>query len=124
MHSKALKRDKKVSKLEQTTTNAVLWVRRKGFEPISRFSINNKTITAAIAFGVLALTFGALSGGIIISGDSSIDDTNYTNVELEMPAGTPESETLKYLTFIEEAAIKTGKEFQDKSLTGSPSSSI
>ncbi|MDE5423541.1 efflux RND transporter permease subunit [Ancylomarina sp. DW003] len=120
MHSKALKRDKKVSKLEQTTTNAVLWVRRKGFEPISRFSINNKTITAAIAFGVLALTFGALTGGIIISGDSSIDDTNYTNVELEMPAGTPESETLKYLTFIEEAAIKTGKEFQDKSLTGEP----
>ena len=120
IHSKALKSDKKVSKFESYTTNAVLWIRRVSFEPLSRFCINNKMLTIAITLGVMAVTLGAYQGGIIISGDSSIDDTNYTNIELEMPAGTPESETLKYLAIIEKAAILTGEEFQDQSLTGEP----
>jgi len=120
IHSKALKSDKKPSKFENYTTNAVLWIRRVSFEPLSRFCINNKMVTVAVSFGFMAITIGAYIGGIIISGDSSIDDTNYTNVELEMPAGTPESETLKYLADIEKAAILTGEEFQDKSFTGEP----
>lgn len=120
IHSKALKRDKKVSNLESITSNAVIWIRKVSYEPLVRFCIHNKMITIAIVFGLFAITIGAMKGGIIISGDSSIDNTNYTNVELEMPAGTPENVTLKYLDVLEKAAIKTGKEFQDRSLTGEP----
>ncbi len=120
IHSKAMKRDKKVSKFESITTNTVLWIRKKTYEPLIRFCIGNKTITVAIVFGMFAVTLGALTGGIIISGDSSIDNTNYTNVELEMPAGTPENVTLHYLDVLEKAAIKTGEEFNARSLTGEP----
>jgi len=120
IHSKAMKRDKKVSKFESATTNTVLWVRKKTYEPLIRFCIGNKTITVAIVFGMFSVTLGALTGGIIISGDSSIDNTNYTNVELEMPAGTPENVTLHYLDVLEKAAIKTGEEFNNRSLTGEP----
>lgn len=120
VHSKALRADKKESKIEKISLKAVTYLRRWTYEPLIRFCLNNKLVTVGFAIGLFAMTIGGLRGGIIRTGDSSVDNKDYIDVELEMPAGTPESETLSYMLRIEDAAIEVGKEWQDKSYTGEP----
>jgi multidrug efflux pump subunit AcrB len=120
VHSKALRADKKESKIEKISSKAVTYLRRWTYEPLIRFCLNNKLVTIGFSIGLFAMTVGALKGGIIRTGDSSVDNKDYVDVELEMPAGTPENETLRYMQRIENAAIEAGKEFQNKSLTGEP----
>ncbi|MFA8435905.1 MAG: efflux RND transporter permease subunit [Marinifilaceae bacterium] len=120
IHSKALKADKKESKLEQLSAKGIVWIRGITYEPLLRFCMNNKLVTVAMAVGLFAITIGAYKGGIIISGDNTSDDNDYTNVEVDLPAGTPEGETLAILEKIEEAVQVTAKEFESKSLNGEP----
>ncbi|PKQ60268.1 hypothetical protein BZG02_19920 [Labilibaculum filiforme] len=120
VHSKALRADKKESKIEKISTKAVSYLRKWTYEPLIRFCLNNKLVTVGLSIGLLAMTVGGLRGGIIRTGDSSVDNNDYIDVELEMPAGTPENETLRYMQRIEDAAFEVGKEFQSKSITGDP----
>ncbi len=120
VHSKALRADKKESKIEKISMKAVVYLRRWTFEPLIRFCLHNKLVTVGFAVGLFAMTIGGLSGGIIRTGDSSVSNNDYIDVELEMPAGTPENETLSYMQMIEDAALEVGEQFQDKSLNGDP----
>lgn len=120
VHSKALKADKKESKIEKISMKAVVYLRRWTFEPLIRFCLHNKLVTVGFALGLFVITIGGLTGGIIRTGDSSVSNNDYIDVELEMPAGTPENETLSYMQMIENAAIEVGEQFQDKSLNGDP----
>ncbi|MRT94252.1 efflux RND transporter permease subunit [Ancylomarina sp. 16SWW S1-10-2] len=120
VHSKALRADKKESKIERMSLKAVTYLRRWTYEPLIRFALDNKLVTIGFSIGLFAITVGALRGGIIRTGDSSVADNDYIDVELEMPAGTPENETLSYMERIENAAIEVGKDLQDKSINGDP----
>nr|WP_320119613.1 efflux RND transporter permease subunit [uncultured Marinifilum sp.] len=120
VHSKALRADKEESKIEKISAAAVAYLRKWTFEPLIRFCLNNKLITVGMTIGLFAITVGGLRGGIIRTGDSSVDNNDYIDVELEMPAGTPESETLMYMQRIEDAAFEVGEELIDKSFNGDP----
>jgi len=120
VHSKALRADKKESKIEKISATAILNLRKWTFEPLLTFCLNNKLITIGFTIGLFFITIGALEGGIIKTGDSSVDNNDYVNVELEMPAGTPENETMFFMNKIETAAVELGKELKNKSLTGDP----
>jgi len=120
VHSKALKRDKKESKFEKLSTTAILKLRKWTYEPLLRFCLNNKLVTIGFILGLFFITIGGLIGGIIRTGDSSVDNNDYIDVNLEMPAGTPENATMFYLNKIEDAAEDLGKELQKRSLNGEP----
>ena len=118
VHSKALKADKKVSKIERISSTAILKLRKWTFEPLLHFCLNNKLATVGLAIGLFLMTIGALNGGIIHTGGTPPDDNNYVNVDLNMPAGTPENQTFFYLEKIEDKAFELAKEWQSKSLNG------
>ncbi|MCY1634133.1 efflux RND transporter permease subunit [Marinifilum sp. D737] len=120
VHSKALKRDKKESKIEKISTSAIRKLRKYTFEPLLNFSLENKLVTIGLTIGLFFVTIGGLLGGIIRTGDSSVDNTNYATVKLDMPAGTPESETMYYISKIEDLAIQLGEKWKEKSETGDP----
>lgn len=110
-HSKALKVAKHTKKktIEQKINNSILRFRDKYFSKFLDFLLRNKAITIAVMFSLLIITAGAYMGGIIKSGDSSLQSADYIDVNLQMPAGTPEAVTFKFLERIEEG-VKAVKE--------------
>jgi len=116
-HSKALRRKETETgkkSLEQKINGSILKFRDKYFAGTLRFALKNKSITVAIMLSTLLITFGAFKGGIIKTGDSSLQSKDYTDVSLQMPAGTPEAETYKYLQRIVKAIQETQKEYNAK----------
>jgi multidrug efflux pump subunit AcrB len=116
-HSKALKREDKKKKrntIEKKINSSILKFRDKYFSGTLRFALENKSITVAVMISMLLITFGAFKGGIIKTGDSSLQSKDFTEVSLQMPAGTPEAETYKYLEKIADAVNATGKEYNAK----------
>lgn len=120
VHSKALKEKNRESRMEKISSTMMLKLRNYTFEPLLKFCLNNKLVTVGLAIGLFMITIGGLMGGVIKTGDSSTDNSNYAKVELDMPAGTPESETMHYISAIEEKAIELGKEWNNKSSNGEP----
>lgn len=111
-HSKALKvaKHERKNTLEQRVNNSILKFRDKYFSKFLDFLLRNKAITVAVMFSLLIITAGAYMGGIIKSGDSSLQSADYIDVNLQMPAGTPEAVTFKFLERIEEGV----KQVRDK----------
>lgn len=117
-HSKALRPNRKKNKVELIVNGSLIKFRDKIFAPYLHWSMRNKLTTIAMPIALLMITIGAFMGGIIKTGDSSIKDQDYTNVTLEMPAGTPDAVTLQYLAKIEESVIEVAKEFDKKQKDG------
>jgi multidrug efflux pump subunit AcrB len=120
VHSKALKADKKISKIEKLTSSTIFKLRRWTYEPLIKFCLNNKLVTFGLAICLFFITIGGVVGGIIRTGDSSVDNKDYVDIELEMPAGTPENQTLFFMNRIESAAIEIGENLKSKSFNGEP----
>lgn len=120
VHSKALKEGKKESRIEKISSTAIVKLRKYTFEPLLKYCLNNKLVTIGLTLGLFCMTIGGLLGGIIRSGDSSIDNSDYAKVTLDMPAGTPEKETMHYISLIEESANELGDKWKEKSLNGDP----
>jgi multidrug efflux pump subunit AcrB len=113
-HSKALKRDKKKNAFEEKINGLIIRFRDKYFSPLLDKALRYKAVTVAVMFAMLIVTVGALRGGIIKKGDSSMQSQDYTDVSIVMPAGTPEHETYSYLKRISESIYQVAAEFDAK----------
>ncbi len=102
-HSKALDRNTKKTKFEKLTNNWLILFREKYFASLLKWSLNNKFVTILVPIALLVITYGAYYGGVIKSGDPSVDSKDYIQISLEMPAGTPETVTFEKLIAIEQA---------------------
>jgi multidrug efflux pump subunit AcrB/outer membrane protein TolC len=117
-HSKALKEGHKASKLERFTNSSVKKLKDKFFAPALGFAMNNKTLTLIIPVALLLITLGAFKGGIIKSGDPNAEDASHIQIQLDMPSGTVEKETISVLDRIEKNAVKVGEEFNSRHKEG------
>ena len=113
-HSKALDRNKIKSKFELFIEKLIFGIRTRYYEPALQWALRNKVATILIPIGVMVITYGAYLGGVIKTGDSSIQSKDYINVTLEMPAGTPEAVTAGYLFGIEEKVWELAEELNTK----------
>ncbi len=88
-------------------------LRLKFFAPLLKFSIKNGIVALTICFTLFLISLGAVMGGILRVGETGAGNSDYTTVTLEMPSGTPQHITEKYLKKLEESFIKAGN-FYDK----------
>lgn len=108
-HSKALSKDRKPNRLQEGLDGVMGWMRDRLYAPVLKFAMYNKMLTFSIVVGILMITMGAINGGII-------KGTFFPNIErddiaitLQMPAGTRENITQKWLNHIEAAAWRTNE---------------
>lgn len=106
-HSHALKvarAEKKENAIARTMNNFMAWMRDKVYAPYLRFSLANKTLALAIPLGLFFITLGAIGGGFIKTTFFPSIESEFINVELEMPSGSRDMITEEKLLQIQHAA--------------------
>jgi multidrug efflux pump subunit AcrB len=113
-HSKALVPDRKPNLLQDSFERFMNWMRDKLYSPALRFAMVNKFLTFAVVTGILILTFGAIGSGVIKGTFFPNIERDDINITLQMPAGTRESITEKWLAHIESAAWEANNQLSEE----------
>lgn len=103
-HSKALSPDRDSNKVQEWFEKGMNWMRYKLYGPSLKFAMYNKFLTVAVLIGLLVVTGGAIGGGIISTTFFPNIERDDISIELQMPAGTREHITMKWLEHIEQSA--------------------
>jgi len=103
-HSKALSPDRDRNKVQEYFEKMMNWMRSKLYAPVLKFSMYNKFLSLAFLIGLLAITGGAIGGGIISTTFFPIIERDDISINLQMPAGTREHITMKWLEHIQASA--------------------
>ncbi len=111
-HSKAIRQTKKENKFRKKLDQWLYWPRDKFYAPSLKFFLDNKIIIAASAIFMTMATIGAFKGGVIGLTFFPFIDMDSFEITLQMPAGTREYETEKYLDKIEKAVWEANEEIK------------
>lgn len=117
-HSKALAKDRKPNAVQRGLDKVMSVMRDTLYAPALRFAMTNKILTICLAVGALILTFGSISGGIIRTTFFPIIERDNITITLQMPAGTREQVTDKWLLHLEEATRKANERLSEEFFNG------
>lgn len=110
-HAK-LQRDEKMNPVQRIATGALFKFRDRYYAPFLRWSLNNKLITLAFFFAIMLVTFGAIGGGIIRTQFFPFIERDNIDINLDMPAGTNDEVTLKWINHIEDAVWRVNEQYK------------
>ena len=113
-HSKALQKGGEQNKVQRALDKGLFWVRDKAYAPVLRFAMRNRFLTFGLLVAVLLMSFGMVSSGAVGTTFFPVIEGDDVNVTVQMPAGTREHITNKWLTHIEEAAWEVNEELSEK----------
>ncbi|MEM6346698.1 MAG: efflux RND transporter permease subunit [Bacteroidota bacterium] len=116
-HSDALIREKKeptgIMKFFADIQNALWrfmdWLREKMYAPALRFFMDNTGVGIAIFVGLLMISMSLVPGGLVKIVFFPQIEGDFISVNLEMPAGTRENVTQKWLDHIEKGVWQTNE---------------
>ncbi|MEY2950427.1 MAG: efflux RND transporter permease subunit [Saprospiraceae bacterium] len=117
-HSKALSHDRKPNKIQDGLDRFFNFLRNKTFAPLLKFALHNKFLTFAVMLGLLAVTIGALGGGLVKTTFFPVIERDDISINLQMPAGTREHVTEKWLNHIEDAAWRANDMLSERFFNG------
>ncbi|NBC07538.1 MAG: MMPL family transporter [Bacteroidetes bacterium] len=103
-HSKALSPERDSNKVQEWFEKGMNWMRYKLYSPSLKFAMYNKFLTITVLIGLLVITGGAIGGGIISTTFFPNIERDDISINLQMPAGTREHITMKWLEHIEQSA--------------------
>src|SRR5210317_46356 len=110
-HAK-LQRNEKMNPVQRIATGALFKVRDRYYAPFLKWSLNNKLVTIAFFFAIMLVTFGAIGGGIIRTQFFPFIERDNLDISLDMPAGTNDEVTLKWINHIEEAVWRVNEQYK------------
>ena len=108
-HSKALKKDSAINKVQAYMDQHIKGFRTKVYEPFLNFSLNNKLFTFSIPIVILSISIALIMGGQAKMTFFPYIDTDDVVITVKMPVGTTEIETKEVLDKIENAAQQVNK---------------
>ncbi|MFK7937294.1 MAG: efflux RND transporter permease subunit [Saprospiraceae bacterium] len=117
-HSRALNPQRQPNRLQRGLNNLMVFLRDKMYAPVLRFSMRNGFLVFGLLTGILIMSFGLLSGGIVKSTFFPIIEPDNVTVTLELPSGTRENITSEWLDKIEQAALRANKNLSEEYLDG------
>lgn len=113
-HSKALTQDQEPNRLQRGLENVMDWLRYKTYGPTLKFAMYNKFFTVVVFVALLMVTMSAIGGGIIKGTFFPIIEADDINITLQMPAGTRENITQKWVDHIEESVWRANEKLSEK----------
>jgi len=112
-HAK-LERNAKKNPVQSFATGLLFKFRDKLYSPFLRWSLNNKIITISFFFAVMFITFGAMGGGIIRTQFFPFIERDNLSISLDMPAGTNEAVTQKWIDQIEANVWEVNSQYKSQ----------
>jgi multidrug efflux pump subunit AcrB len=112
-HAK-LERNAKMNPVQSAATKALFRFRDKIYAPFLRWSLHNKIITISFFFAIMFVTFGAIGGGIIRTQFFPFIERDNINISLDMPAGTNEAVTQKWIDHIESTVWAVNEQYKSE----------
>lgn len=116
-HSK-LERKNKMNPVQRATTGVLFKFRDKIYAPFLKWSLNNKIITITFFISIMLVTFGAIGGGVIRTQFFPFIERDNLDISLDMPAGTNEEITRKWIDHIEEAVYRVNERYKAERADG------
>ncbi len=116
-HSRALRgdyKDKKTNRIQKILDSILTTLRDKLYAPVLRFAIGNKGIIAATFIGLLIVSISLIQGGFVKTTIFPNVEQDNINITLEMPAGTREHITKKWIDHIEKSVLEVNQELKAK----------
>lgn len=114
-HSKAIcDANRKKNIIERGAQKVLYWIRDKIYSPVLHFTVHNPLITTSAIIAIFMITLGALRGSIIKTTFFPSIERRSVNVELELPAGTPDSITDSLLLYMEKQILKVGDIYKEE----------
>ena len=92
----------------------LFWVRKKIYQPMLKFCIDNVALAISIPVAILLITFGAVKGNIINTTFFPHIEGNNIRISMELPAGTPDEITDSTIQVIEENVWKINQQYKQK----------
>ncbi len=109
-HSKALSKNRKPNKIQDAFDRVMTFMQQRLYAPVLRFALKNKVLTFGFIVAILFTTLGAINGGIIKGTFFPNIERDDISITLQMPAGTREHITKKWLDHIEQAAWRANEQ--------------
>ena len=116
-HSKSLSQEKS-NPIMQFFDNIMKFLKENTYGPVLRFAMKYSFPTVAICIAALVMVIGGFAGGIIKTSFFPFVQQDNFNVNVEMPAGTRETETIKVLDSIERASWVINDRLKNKYFNG------
>ncbi|MEL6562268.1 MAG: efflux RND transporter permease subunit [Bacteroidota bacterium] len=113
-HSKVLTKNQKTYWFNNFGDKLMNGMRDKLYMPVLRFSLKYKPIVFGLLIATLALSFGAIKGGIIRATFFPSIASDRVQVNVKMPQGVNPAETDSIVSYIEKLAVEVGDEFSAK----------
>ena len=113
-HSHALDPKAKKNKVQRAFENFLFGVRDKFYAPILRAAMRFGFLTFTIMVGVLILTFSMFRGGLVQGTFFPSIESDNAQISLQLPAGTREGITEKWLNHIEEAIWEANRQLNEE----------
>lgn len=105
-HTRLKSPDAKKNILERTLDKVMHWMRETLYAPSLRFFLKYRFVALSTFLGLLMITVGAIRGGLIGVTFFPFIEQDNIEVNLDMPAGTREYTTQRWLDYIEEKALE------------------
>jgi len=112
-HAK-LERNAKMNPVQSAATNALFKFRDRFYGPFLRWSLHNKIITISFFLAIMFVTFGAIGGGIIRTQFFPFIERDNLNISLDMPAGTNEAVTQRWIDHIEDKVWEVNQKYKSE----------
>ncbi|MEL7220761.1 MAG: efflux RND transporter permease subunit, partial [Bacteroidota bacterium] len=109
-HSKALSPDRTPNALQAWFDRRMIFLRDNIYAPALRFTMRYKEMVGELFVLITFLSFGALSGGFVKTTFFPVIERDDLSISLQMPAGTREGITQKWLNHLEAAVWEANEE--------------
>ncbi|MEM7573848.1 MAG: efflux RND transporter permease subunit [Bacteroidota bacterium] len=117
-HSKALDPDAKPGRIQRLFDSLMDFLRDGLYGPALRWTMKYKFISLSLCIAVLFISFGMVGGGFVKTTFFPIIEGDDINVTLQLPAGTPEEQTLSILNRIAAAAETVNDSISQQAFNG------
>lgn len=117
-HSKALNQGVEPNWVQRQFDGLMNLLRDRMYVPVLDWTMRNKFISMSLCVMVLLLSFGMVSGGFVKTTFFPIIEGDDVSITLQLPAGTPETQTKKLLDRIAQAAETVNRRMSDEAYGG------
>lgn len=108
-HSKALDPDAKPNRIQRGFNKVMDVMRDRTYAPVLAWTMRNQFISLCSCLAILLGSIGLVSGGFVKTTFFPIIPGDEVNITLQLPAGTPESQTKQLLDEIAATADEVGR---------------